>query len=335
VTVSAVIPTYNRRAQVLRALDSVLAQTVSVDEIIVVDDGSTDGTAEAIRSRYGSSVAVFSQGNAGVSAARNRGLREAKGEWMAFLDSDDSWFPNKIECQIEALATLGNEFGLCFTDCVYEGNPDMKLSVFEEAGLNDTPRLGSLDDPAKYVLASREPFWTQSLLVRRSLLAEPSWFDEALTVREDTDVLFRLSFKTRFCFVAEPLVRIDRAPSRDGLCNLYITGDPRVFDSLERLYTKWLALPEVAGTQYEGLIRDALRGFRYDSAEDKIHHLRMGPALGEIGRISAMGESYMSVFANLLCRKLAKMRRRHDASRPGGERKPGDAGSIRPNFERI
>jgi hypothetical protein len=61
----------------------------------------------------------------------------------------------------------------------------------------------------------------------------------------------------------------------------------------------------------------------------------MGPALGEIGRISAMGESYMSVFANLLCRKLAKMRRRHDASRPGGERKPGDAGSIRPNFERI
>lgn len=321
--VSALIPTYNRQAQVLRAIDSVLAQTVPVDEIIVVDDGSTDGTAEAIRSRYGSRVALFTQENAGVSAARNRGIREARGEWIAFLDSDDFWFPTKIERQLEAVAKLGDEFGLCFTDCVYDGNPDMKLSVFEETGLVGVPRFGWLDDPARYVLASREPFWTQSLLVRRRLLTEPNGFDEALTVREDTDVLFRLSFKTRFCFVAEPLVHIDRTPSRDGLCNLYVTADDRMFDSLERLFTKWLSMPEVAGTEYEQPIREKLRLASYDSAEAKMHQLRIGPALHEIGRLRALDESYASIVVNLFSRKAGKLRRfirgpeHHDRGKTG------------------
>lgn len=307
--VSALIPTYNRRDQVLRAIDSVLAQTVPVDEVIVVDDGSTDGTAEAIRSRYGSCVSVFRQKNAGVSAARNRGVCEAKSEWIAFLDSDNVWFPTKVECQFEAVGALGDEFGLCFTDCVYDGNPDMKRSVFEEAGLVDVPRLGPLDDPAKFILASREPFWTQSLLVRRPLLAGPDGFDESLTVREDTDLLFRLSFKTRFCFVAEPLVRIDRAPSRDGLCNLYATGDDRMFYSLERAYTKWLAMPEVAGTGYEQPIREMLRLACYDSAGAKMRQLRIGSALREIGRLKTLGESYASILFNILSRRVVKLRR--------------------------
>jgi glycosyltransferase involved in cell wall biosynthesis len=322
--VSALIPTYNRQEQVLRAIDSVLAQTVPVDEIIVVDDGSTDSTAEAIRSLYGSRVAVFRQGNGGVSAARNRGIRQAKGEWIAFLDSDDVWFPTKIERQLEAVAELGDEFGLCFTDCVYGGSPDMKLSVFQETGLDDVPRFGLLAEPAKYVLANREPFWTQSLLVRRSLLAELKGFDEGLIVREDTDVLFRLSFKTRFCFVAEPLVSIDRAPSRDGLCNLYVTGDDRMFGSLERLYTKWLAMPEVAGTGYEQPIREKLRLVCYDSAEAKMHQFRMGPALREIGRLRALDESYTSIVANLFSRKVAKLRRIIPAPKHRGRGKPDD-----------
>jgi glycosyltransferase involved in cell wall biosynthesis len=76
-TITAVIPTYNRRLQLLAAVDSVLAQTVSVDQIIVVDDGSTDGMAEAIRTRYGDHVEVCTQENAGVAAARNRGIRAA------------------------------------------------------------------------------------------------------------------------------------------------------------------------------------------------------------------------------------------------------------------
>jgi len=98
--VSAVIPTYNRRAQVGAAIASVLQQTVPVDEIVVVDDGSTDGTAEWIGSRYGAGVTVVRQQNAGVSAARNRGIRAAHGEWIAFLDSDDSGFPPRSSASL-------------------------------------------------------------------------------------------------------------------------------------------------------------------------------------------------------------------------------------------
>jgi glycosyltransferase involved in cell wall biosynthesis len=83
----------------LRASDSVLPQTVPADEFIVVDDGSSDGSAEAIRSRYASRIEVFWQENLGVSAARMRGLEETRGEWITFLDSDDEWLPTKLERQ--------------------------------------------------------------------------------------------------------------------------------------------------------------------------------------------------------------------------------------------
>lgn len=308
-TVSAIIPTYNRRAHVFRAIDSVLAQTVPVDEIVVVDDGSTDGTAEAICSYYGSRVAVFARANSGVSAARNRGIHEARGEWIAFLDSDDVWLPTKIERQIEAIMTVGAGFGLCFTDNLFAGNPDMKRSVFQEAGFDVTDGVGSMAEPTARLLAGKEPFFTSSLLVRRSLLKDIDGFDETLIVGEDADLVFRLSFRTKFCFVAEALAEVDRTPSRTGLCDLYTTRDDRKYESFERRYNKWLAMPEVAGSRYEQPIRDTLREFRYDSAEAKIHQLRIRAALGEISRLRTMEASYVAIFANLLRRKIAKIRR--------------------------
>jgi glycosyltransferase involved in cell wall biosynthesis len=325
--VSAVIPTYNRSSQVCRAIDSVLAQTVRVEEIIVVDDGSTDGTADAVRDRYGCRVVLLEQENAGAAAARNRGIREARGEWIAFLDSDDVWMPTKIERQFEALAALGGEFGVCFTDCVFDGDPQMKLTAFYLAGLEDPPLLGALEEPAKFVLAGREPFWTQSLLVRHALLQAPDGFDDALVIREDTDLLFRLSFKTRFCFTSESLVRIDRNPTRViGLCNLYSQADDRVFESLRRLYTKWLTLPMVVGSEYEPQVRQLLRGNFFNSAESKIRRLKMVQALREISRLRAMGESYASVASTLLLRKIAKFRREFDGAAQSRRRKSIGAG---------
>jgi hypothetical protein len=146
-------------------------------------------------------------------------------------------------------------------------------------------------------------------LVLRSLLEEFDGFDETLIVGEDADLVFRLSFKTKFCFVAAPLAEVERAPSRDGLCNLYTTRDDRKYDSFERRYNKWLRMPEVAGTRFERPIRDSLREFRYDSAEAKIHQFRIGAALGEISRLRTTEASYVAIFANLLRRKIAKIRR--------------------------
>src|SRR5437870_1765768 len=104
--VSAIIPTFNRRAYIRRAIDSVLEQTVPVDEIIIVDDGSTDGTAESVEGWYGSRVRVIRQENAGVSGARRRGIQEARGRWIAFLDSDDEWTPERNRHLVNAAARV-------------------------------------------------------------------------------------------------------------------------------------------------------------------------------------------------------------------------------------
>ena len=315
--ISVIIPTYNRREHVCRAIDSVAAQTVAPEEIIVVDDGSTDDTSEAIQSRFGSSVRLISQENRGVSAARNRGVGEAQSEWIAFLDSDDVWLPRKIERQLEALAAFGAEFGVCFTDNLHDGLPAMQLSRFQEVAFESGSRFGALSEPAKYTMAGVQPFQTSSLLTRRSLVEELGGFDEALVVGEDSDLFFRLSFKTRFCFVAEPLVRMDRALSRPvPLSRYFYTRDDRKYDSLETRFAKWLEMPEVIGSKYEQPIREWLRLIHYESVSAKIHDFRLRPALRKMSRLRALGDTYPHIVLTLLSRKIRKLRRRSNGSRP-------------------
>src|SRR5262245_9212309 len=140
-TVSVIIPTFNRSKLVVNAIESVLCQTYRDYEIIVVDDGSTDNTAEALtpymdRTRY-----VF-QANLGTSAAKNTGLRLARGKWISILDSDDFWLPTKLEAQLKALAILGKEFGACFTNCDFFGNTHVIPSAFEQAGWEEKLAFG-------------------------------------------------------------------------------------------------------------------------------------------------------------------------------------------------
>ena len=313
--ISALIPTYNRQAQVLRAIRSVLAQTMRVDEIIVVDDGSTDGTAEAIRKCYGRSVSVFTQKNAGVSAARNRAIREAHGEWLAFLDSDDEWLPSKIECQVDALKSLGGEFGLCFTDCTFDDGTETHYSAFQDAKFVGQGAFGPFEDPAEYLLGPTSPLRIQSTLVLKSLLEEIKGFDEGIRIMEDLDVFFRLTFKTGFCFVSDPLVRIDRDPGRtNALCELFATRNDRKYDDLRRVHTRWLSMPEIIATKYENSIRESLRLICYESLESSIRGFKLGAALREIACLRASKESYASVVFNLTSRKIRKVSRGIQAS---------------------
>src|SRR5579862_254532 len=119
--VSVVIPTYNRSQQTIAAIESVLAQTYPYFETIVVDDGSTDGSGEVIQ-RFisqranGHQMRFLSQPNQGQSSARNTGIAKAQGEYIAFLDSDDVWIPEKLEWQVRAFEQLKNKCGVCFTD---------------------------------------------------------------------------------------------------------------------------------------------------------------------------------------------------------------------------
>jgi glycosyltransferase involved in cell wall biosynthesis len=287
----------------------VLGQTAPVDEIVVVDDGSTDGTVESIRSRYGPRVAVFTQENMGVSAARTRGIEEARGEWIAFLDSDDVWLPTKLERQFEALTALGSEFGACFTNCTVVGDPNIKLSAFDLVGMERHMKFGCLNNPAEYALAKYQVIAIQSVLVLRSLLKELNGFDRKLFVGEDSDLVLRLTFKTRFCYVSEPLVEIERTVSRQGLNDSFIQMNDRTYGCLRYMYEKWLALPELTDFRARAIIQDKLRGLLYGWTISKLYRLRLAGVFQRISEIRAMGDSYLEILLTLTLRATSKVSR--------------------------
>lgn len=180
--VSVVIPTYNSATLTAETVASVLAQTAPADQILVVDDGSTDDTAQRIRS-FGSPVRYLFQHNAGPSAARNRGVSAATGEWVAFLDGDDVWHPRKLELQKAALARrpdlvlLGHRtYDWPGTHPEIVGRPD---AVFAEVNLDD--------------LLIRNAFVTSTLLVRTEALRAAGPFDPELRGPEDYDMWLRVA----------------------------------------------------------------------------------------------------------------------------------------------
>jgi len=308
-TVSVLIPTYNRSRLVVNALESIFSQTYDDYEIIVVDDGSTDDTVRTLKP-YGERIRYVYQENLGVSAALNTGIRVARGKWLSVLASDDVWLSAKLERQFQALTTLGNDFGACFTDCIYDGDPALTLSAFQHAGLQSVNEFGALEDPVRYVLARHPAIWVQSLLVQRHLLEELEGFDEKMVVAEDTDLLFRLTFKTKLCFVAAPLVRIDRTPNRAvGLMEAFSKRTDVAFACREYMWKKWLALPELVDPETRLCILDSLRQMYYDWTVTRLRQLRVLGAVQKMNDLKAFGEANATIAAKLGARAARQLGR--------------------------
>lgn len=215
--VSVVIPTYNRAEKVLAAVESVLAQTVSDLEIIVIDDGSSDDTGRVLAKTFGAQIRYYTQANQGASVARNRGVEEARGEWVAFLDSDDLWEADKLEWQFKALHQFGAQCGACYTDTRFFNHAETRtmfqLSEQEyqhegTLGINKDvlPRLVRPGGAGMVVCLS-------SLLARTDLIRKTGGFDTKLLYSQDSEFMFRLALLTGFCYVNLPLVRFDRSPA--------------------------------------------------------------------------------------------------------------------------
>ena len=181
--VSVVIPTYNSAPFVTQAIESVLAQTVAPAEIIVVDDGSSDDTAAAL-APYQNRIRYIYQENMGVSAARNRGVEAANGDFVAFLDADDIWHPQKLELQMDAFAKipalglLGTRgFFLPFTDLPhYDKLPSRPYSFISWRQL-----------------AVKNHICASSVIVRSSILNIAGDFDTTLQGPEDRDLWLRIA----------------------------------------------------------------------------------------------------------------------------------------------
>lgn len=305
-TVSVVIPTFNRSNLVLEAVDSVLNQTYKDYEIIVIDDGSTDNTSGILKPYMGRIRYVY-QENQGASAAKNKGIQLARGKWISILDSDDLWLPTKLELQLNTITTLGKDFGACFTNCSFFGDPSLGISAFEQAGLCDGAAGSPLPSPLKFILARHPVIYIQSLLVLRSLMEELDGFDERLLVAEDTDLLFRLAFKTRFCFVNQPMVRIDRSQSREGLMELFSQKDDRAFRSLEHMFRKWICLPENIDHEVRQTVHQKLKRLYYDWLVAKLYRFRCADAVEIARNIRATGDDSRKMWATLGFRAKRKL----------------------------
>jgi glycosyltransferase involved in cell wall biosynthesis len=196
-SISVVIPVYNSWATALHAIDSVLSQTYQCSEIIVVDDGSTDNSADLIRRHFlaqSERVQVQSIENRGAAGARNFGISKAKCDWVAFLDSDDIWLPTKLEMQvielqkdsiISLLGSLTNMQG-------FHINP-----------LHPRERLSTI---SSRILLFKNYFQTSTVIVRRTILEELGGFPEGRRYAEEGDLFMRIAAKHKCVLLNEVLV---------------------------------------------------------------------------------------------------------------------------------
>jgi glycosyltransferase involved in cell wall biosynthesis len=210
--VSIIIPTYNRAHLIAETILSALEQSLADREIIVVDDGSTDETSEVLRT-FEDKVIYIRQANSGPAKARNTGIRMARGKYIAFLDSDDIWLPEKLELQCQALQQNHSQ-GLVFTDVMWFSNGQVIVPSLRE----------------KYQLHTGNVFekllfdnWiaTSSVVVKKECLEEVGGFDEDPQIMfvEDWNLWIRLAKKFPFGMVDKVLVKRRYHPNRLGLVN--------------------------------------------------------------------------------------------------------------------
>lgn len=198
------MPAWNRVGSIRMAVESVLRQTFTDFELLVVDDGSTDGTMDALAKISDPRLRrLANPHNMGPSAARNTGIQKALAEWVAFQDSDDEWLPHKLERQMARLADAGPEVVACYTGMVIVGYPVVGRTALRYIPGPEEPKVeGNLLEE----LLARSFISTQMLMARRSTLLDIGGFDEALPALEDWDCAIRLSALGTFIFVDAPLV---------------------------------------------------------------------------------------------------------------------------------
>lgn len=195
ISVSVIIPTYNRARLLPRCLDSVLSQDLQPLEIIVVDDGSTDTSAQLVSRDY-PGIKLVSQENKGVSAARNAGINAAQGDWLAFLDSDDAWFPGKLARQAQTV----------------EAAPGSNIVHTDEIWIRNGVRVNPRRKHRKYggsIFKYCLPLCVispSSVMIHRRVFDLVGLFDETLPVCEDYDLWLRACALMPVAFVPEPLI---------------------------------------------------------------------------------------------------------------------------------
>jgi len=231
--ISIVIPTFNRIGSLPRALDSALNQTYQPSEIIVVDNGSSDGTTKLLRERY-PSIRLLIEKKLGVSAARNKGIKHSKFQWIALLDSDDAWDTTKLEKQKNALSSSLDHFRLVHTDEIWirNGNKFNQMKKHQKFGgdiFNNCLSLCCISP--------------SSVLINKNIFKEVGYFDESLPVCEDYDLWLKICSKEKILFINQKLT-LKYGGHKDQLSKTYWGMDRFRIKSLENLILNYKLKPD-------------------------------------------------------------------------------------------
>lgn len=256
--ISVIIPTYNRASYIRDAIESILEQTYPVFEIIVVDDGSTDNTSEVIR-LYGDRIRYFWQQNSGPGAARNRGIKEAKGDYVAFLDSDDIWVQNKTKIQMDFFSKhphLDIIFGdmANFSETEDNNMPEIKNPKTHNYFVAHSSDIEQIFDCL--IIGNLIP--TPTVICRRACISRIGFFDEKLKIAEDYDYWLRAARICRFGFINAVLIK--RRRHDDNLINDWACMKMAALDVLNRIEKE---MPNLTA-RTQRLLADKLYRIHYD-----------------------------------------------------------------------
>lgn len=205
-TVSVVIPTHNRPILLKRAIESALQQTLTPNEIIIVDDADSQETKNAIKSFNNDIISYVSNPNSGASSSRNLGASIAKSAYIAFLDDDDIWLSNKLEQQVAEITT--KDLDACFSRMMIE---------YESKGINYSTMSRNLDDPKKEILLNNYIGATISSIIKKEKFLEVGGFDPEFPAREEYDLWIRLIYaNSRISIIEIPLAVSYRSLNNRG-----------------------------------------------------------------------------------------------------------------------
>ena len=303
-SISAVIPARDRSGTIGRAVQSVLGQTRLPLELLIVDDGSQDDLAAALLP-FGDAVHLIRQPGAGAAAARNRGVQAARGEWIAFLDSDDVWLPGHLEAMARAIVDTRGTASLYFADIRQPPSEGGRL-LWEVCDFHPAQCERLAPDATAWVMKPCQPMMLQTSVVNRTKLMELGGLDERLIRRHDTHLFFRLGIGSPACAV--------------DICGGEMTDDAgesrltTTFDSRSKLYWQCTTI----------LYQDVLRMVPTRAASVRRELCsRLASAELQLAKHARRDSSYLSATMHLAraaytspTRVLAGARRRLFAFRP-------------------
>ena len=228
--ISIIMPVYNGEKHMKLSIESILHQTFPDFEFIIINDGSTDNTSVLMTSVY-PEIVFIQQSNTGVSCTRNVGIKRASGDWIAFLDSDDEWFPEKLEVQMNAL---------------YK-NPELKICHTNEIWIRNGTRVNPKKKHEKFggwIFQKCLPLCCispSSVIIHKSIFDEVGLFDDSLLVCEDYDLWLRITARNPVLYIKKPLLR-KYGGHNDQLSRKYWGMDRFRIKSLEKIiYSKELS----------------------------------------------------------------------------------------------